>query len=191
MSSALSLPTYEEICAAQARLKGTAVRTPLLKLNYDLPNVDIYLKCEQLQPISSFKIRGAGNAVKILSKEEKQHGIVTASAGNMAQGLAWMARDEHLPCRVLVPDTANAAKLKAIERLGGEITKCTFDQWWQVIVTHQCPMLEGYFIHPVCNRDVLAGNGTIALEILEELPECDAIIGKGMLMETFFDRSSA
>ena len=166
MSSSLTLPSFDEICAAQSHLKSLAIRTPLIKLNIDLPDLEIYLKCEQFQPISSFKIRGAGNAVKMLSDDDKQHGIVTASAGNMAQGLAWIARQEKIPCRVLVPDTANETKLKAIERLGGEITKCTFEQWWQVIVTHQCPMLSGYFIHPVCSRHVMAGNGTIGLEIL-------------------------
>jgi threonine dehydratase len=178
LSTVLSLPTFNEICSAQTRLNGIAIRSPLIKLNYDVPHMEIYLKCEQFQPISSFKIRGASNAVKVLSFEEKQHGIVTASAGNMAQGLAWIARKENIPCRVLVPDTANAVKLKAIERLGAEVTKCAFEQWWQVIVTHRCSMLPGYFIHPVCNRHVMAGNGTIALEILDELPDCDAILGR-------------
>ena len=178
MHSSLSIPSIEDVYAAQARLKGIVQRTPLLKLNYEHCQLEIYLKCEQFQPISSFKLRAATNAVQFLSDEEKQKGIVTASAGNMAQGVAWIARKMNLDCRVLVPDTANEVKLKAIERLGGQITKCTFDQWWQVIVTHQCPMLEGHFIHPVCDRHVIAGNGTIALEILEDLPDCDAIFGK-------------
>jgi threonine dehydratase len=180
MSSVLSIPSIDEIYAAQSRLEGIVNRTPLLKLNYEIPGVEIYLKCEQFQAISSFKIRGATNAVKMLPIEKKQNGVVTASAGNMAQGLAWIARKENLKCQVLVPDTANEVKLKAIERLGGQILKCSFEQWWQVIVTHQCPMLDGYFIHPVCDRHVMAGNGTIALEILDELPECDAILGKSI-----------
>ena len=178
MSSILTAPSIEEVYAAQSRLEGITNRTPLLKLNYDLPGIELYLKCEQLQPISTFKLRAAANALQILSPEVKRNGVVTASAGNMAQGLAWIARKENIPCRVLVPDTANEVKLKAIERLGGKITKCTFEQWWQAIVTHQCPMLEGHFIHPVCDRNVMAGNGTIALEILDELPDCDAILGK-------------
>lgn len=177
MSSSTLIPTIEEVYAAQTRLNGIAIRTPLLKLNYEIPGIEIYLKCEQFQPISSFKIRGAGNAIQILSKEDKQNGVVTPSAGNMAQGVAWMARKENITCQVLVPDTANEVKLKAIERLGGKITKCSFEQWWQAIVTHQCPMLDGYFIHPVCDRNVIAGHGTIALEILDELPDCDAILG--------------
>ena len=187
MTSVISLPSFDEILAAKARLQGIAFRTPLIKLNYPTENIEIYLKCEQFQPISSFKIRAAGNIVNYLPEVEKRNGIVTASAGNMAQGLAWMAKHQNLTCRVLVPDTANQVKIKAIERLGAEVRKCTWDEWWQVIITHQCPMLEGYFIHPVCNRQVIAGNATIGLEILEDLPDCDAIIGSDLL---FLDHSS-
>lgn len=177
-SSFLSMPTIDEVYAAQSRLDGIAIRTPLLKLNFLIPGIEIYLKCEQFQPISSFKIRGAGNAIRILSKEDKQNGLVTPSAGNMAQGVAWMALKENISCQVLVPDTADSVKLREIERLGGKITKCSFDEWWQSIVTHRCPTLEGHFIHPVCDRNVIAGHGTIALEILDDLPDCDAILGK-------------
>ncbi|CAF2159265.1 unnamed protein product [Rotaria magnacalcarata] len=175
MPSSLSIPSFDEILAAQSRLRGITIRTPLLRLHYDIPGLEIYLKCEQFQPTSSFKIRGATNIVKILSSKQKENGIVTASSGNMAKGVAWIARQENTKCRILVPDTTNEAKLKVIDRLGGEITKCPFDEWFQVIESHQCPMLDGYFIHPASNRHVMAGNGTIALEILEELPDCDAI----------------
>lgn len=178
MSPPLSIPTIEEVTAAQSRLHGIAIRTPLLKLNYEIPDIEIYLKCEQFQPISSFKIRGAGNAFLILSEEDKKNGVAVPSAGNMAQGVAWMARREKINCQVLVPDTANEVKLKEIERLGGKVTKCSFEQWWQAIVTHRCPMLPGHFIHPVCDRNVIAGHGTIAMEILDDLPDCDAILGK-------------
>lgn len=178
MSFNLSIPTIDEIYAAQSRLHGIAIRTPLLKLNYEIPGIEIYLKCEQFQSISSFKIRGAGNAIQMLTKEDKKNGVVTPSAGNMAQGVAWMARKENIPCRVLVPDTASEVKLKEIERLGAKITKCSFEQWFQTLVDHKCPMLEGHFIHPVCDNNVIAGHGTIALEILDELPDCDAILGK-------------
>ncbi|CAF0790513.1 unnamed protein product [Adineta ricciae] len=174
--SSLTVPTIDEVYAAKSRLQGIIIRTPLLKLNYDIPNAEIYLKCEQFQPISSFKLRAAANAVQILSAEEKQNGVVTASSGNMAQGLAWIARKENLLCQILVPDTANEVKVQAIERLGGKVTRCTFEQWWQAIVTHQSPLLKGHFVHPVCDRNVMAGNGTIALEILDELPDCDAIL---------------
>ena len=181
MSTSLAAPSFDDICEAQSRLHGITIRTPLLKLNYEIPGLEIYLKCEQFQLTSSFKIRGAANIVKVLSEKQKENGIVTASSGNMAQGLSWIAREENIKCRILVPDTTNEVKLKAIERLGGEITKCTFDEWFQVIVSGQCPMLDGYFIHPVRNRHVMAGHGTIALEILDDLPECDVILGKNEL----------
>jgi threonine dehydratase len=178
--SRVSIPSIEEVYAAKSRLQAIVTSTPLLRLNYEIPGIEIYLKCEQFQPISSFKLRPATNAIQFLSTEEKQNGIVTASAGNMAQGLAYIARQENIQCKVLVPDTANEVKVKAIERLGGKVTKCTFPEWWQVVSTHQCPMLDGHFIHPVCNRNIIAGNATIALEILDELPDCDAIIGKSI-----------
>ncbi|CAF1456565.1 unnamed protein product [Adineta steineri] len=175
MSVPLTAPSFDDIRAAESCLKNIIIRTPLLKLNYDIPGIEIYLKCEQFQLTSSFKVRGATNIVKMLTAKEKENGIVTASSGNMAQGLSWIAREENIKCKILVPDTTNEVKLKAIERLGGEITKCSFDEWFQVIINGQCPMLDGYFIHPVRNRHVMAGHGTIALEILDELPECDAI----------------
>ncbi len=177
-SSSLLIPTIDEVYAAQSRIHGIANRTPLLKLNHIVPGIEIYLKCEQFQPISSFKIRGSANAIQILSKEDKQNGLVTPSAGNMAQGVAWMAQRENISCRVLVPDTANEVKLMEIERLGGEITKCCFAEWWQALIMHRCPTLKGHFIHPVCDRNVIAGHGTIAIEILEDLPNCDAILGE-------------
>jgi threonine dehydratase len=185
MSTILSAPSFDDIRAAQSCLDGIAIRTPLLKLNYEIPGLEIYLKCEQFQLTSSFKVRGAANIVKLLTMKEKENGIVTASSGNMAQGLSWIARQENIKCRILVPDTTNEVKLKAIEQLGGEITKCTFDEWFQVIVSGQCPMLDGYFIHPVRNQHVMAGHGTIALEILDQLPECDAILGKSVCIEEY------
>lgn len=193
-STELSLPTIDEVYDAQKHLKEYLVYTPLVKLNStDQSDIEIYLKCEQFQPISSFKIRPAINAVKNLSNELKQNGIVTASAGNMAQGLSWIARKEKLLCQVLVPDTANQVKLDSIERLGGQTTKCTFEQWWNVIISHQCAMLNGHFIHPVCDRNIIAGNGTIALEILEQLPDCDVILGRfrvSFFLELIFNTSN-
>jgi len=187
-STKLSLPTIDEVYDAQKHLKEYLVYTPLLKLNSnDQSDIEIYLKCEQFQPISSFKLRPAINAVKNLPNALKQNGIVTASAGNMAQGLSWIARKEELLCKILVPDTANQVKLDAIERLGGQTTKCTFEQWWNVIISHQCPMLNGYFIHPVCDRNIIAGNGTIALEILEQLPDCDVILGRFRVFSSLVD----
>ena len=171
----LSAPTLDEIRAARERLRGVAVRTPLLRLNADAPG-EIWLKCENLQPIGAFKIRGAGNAMARLSPAELRRGVYTASAGNMAQGVAWCARRLGIPCSVVVPEHAPAAKIQAIERLGASIVKVPFDEWWRVMTEHRYAGLDGTFVHPFAHPDVLAGNGTIALEILEDLPSPDAVL---------------
>ena len=171
----INAPTLAEIRAAQERLRGTAVRTPLIRLNVD-SEAEIYLKLENLQPIGSFKIRGAGNAIAQASPEQLAQGVYTASAGNMAQGVGWMARHLGIPFTVVVPDHAPQTKLAAIERLGGTIIKVSWDAWWQVIVTHRYEGLDGLFIHPVSNPQVVAGNGTIGLEIVEDLPDLDTVL---------------
>jgi threonine dehydratase len=171
----IEAPTLAEIRAAQERLRGAAVRTPLIRLNVD-SEAEIYLKLENLQPIGSFKIRGAGNAITQASPEQLAQGVYTASAGNMAQGVGWWAQHLGIPFSVVVPDHAPQTKLAAIERLGGRIIKVPWDDWWQVIVTHQFAGLEGLFIHPVSNRQVVAGNGTIGLEIVEDLPDVDVVL---------------
>jgi len=162
-----------EIQAAQERLKGIAVRTPLVRLNVDDAPAEIYLKLENLQPIGSFKLRGAGNALAMATAEQLSEGVYTASAGNMAQGVAWCARRIGVPCTVVVPDHAPATKLAAIERLGGTVVKVPFDEWWQVLMTHEYPGMKGLFIHPVSAPAVMAGNGTIGLEIIDDLPDAD------------------
>ena len=164
-----------DIEAARERLVGVALRTPLIRLNVEDAPAEIYLKLENLQPIGSFKLRGAGNAMALAAPGQLRHGVVTASAGNMAQGVAWCARRLGLPCTVFVPDHAPQTKLDAIARLGGAVKKVTFDEWWQIIVSHEVDY-PGLFIHPVSETAVIAGNGTIGLEILEELPDVDAVI---------------
>ncbi len=171
----LEIIPLDEILAARERIAGAALRTPLVRLNVDAA-ADIYLKLENLQPIGSFKLRGAGNALRKMEGAALQRGVYTASAGNMAQGLAWAARDLGVPCHVVVPDHAPTTKLDAIERLGAAIIKVPFDEWWQVIVTHEYQALDAAFIHPVSNPDVIAGNATIGLEILEDLPDVDAVL---------------
>ena len=144
----------------------------------DAPGIpgEVWLKLENLQPIGSFKIRGAGNAVALAHPEDLARGVYTASAGNMAQGLAWAARRIGVPCAVVVPDTAPRAKLDAIERLGARYIKEPFDRWWQVLVEHGYPGLDGLFVHPFHDPAVIAGNATAGLEILEDLPDVDAIL---------------
>jgi threonine dehydratase len=168
--------SLDEIRSARGRIAGSAIRTPLLRLNPDAAPAEIWLKLENLQPIGSFKLRGAGNAMRLAPKEKLAKGVYTASAGNMAQGVAWNARELGIPCTVLVPDHAPQTKLEAIERLGGKVVKLPFDRWWQVLVDHGYPDMEGLFIHPVSDRAVIAGNGTAGLEILEDLPEVDTIL---------------
>jgi threonine dehydratase len=172
---ALEAPTLDEIRAARERLAGVIVRTPLVRLNADVPG-EVWLKLENLQPIGSFKLRGAANAMRSAGPERLAEGAYTASAGNMAQGVAWSARDLGVPAAVVVPEHAPATKLAAIERLGGRVVKVPFDRWWQVLMEHEYPGLPGLFIHPVSDRAVMAGNGTIALELLEDLPDFDAVL---------------
>lgn len=169
-------PSLAEIREARRRIAGVAMRTPLVHLPLETPGPEIWLKLENLQPIGSFKLRGAGNAIARLSDDSLSSGISTASAGNMAQGVAWCARQRGVSCRVIVPDRAPAAKTSAVERLGGEIVRVPFADWWHVIATHDTGGVPGIFVHPVENADVIAGNGTIGLEIIEDLPDVDAVI---------------
>ncbi len=165
-----------EIEAARDRITGAAVRTPLVRLPVDGAPADIYLKLENLQPIGSFKIRGATNAVLLAPPGDRAKGLVTASAGNMAQGVAWAARTLGVPATIAVPEHAPEAKLAAIARLGGRVLKLPYDDWWNVIVTSHVAGAEGLFVHPVQDPGVMAGNGTIGLEILEDLPGPDAVV---------------
>jgi len=174
----------EDIRSAQETLAGTAIRTPLVRLHAG-DGAEIYLKLENLQPIGSFKIRGAYNAARRARPEEVAAGLVTASAGNMAQGVAWAARELGVPCTVIAPDHAPETKLAAIDRLGGRVIKVPFDEWWEAMESYGYEGVEGLFLHPVENEDVMAGNGTIGLEILEDLPDPDVVLvpwGGGGLM---------
>ena len=166
----------DDIQAARDLLRGIVNRTPLVRLNVDDAPGEIYLKLENLQPIGSFKLRGAATAMGLATPAQLARGVYTASAGNMAQGVAWSARRLGIPCTVVVPEHAPANKLAAIERLGGRIVKVPFDVWWQVIVDHQYAGVDGLFIHPVSDPAVMAGNGTIGLEILDDLPDVDTVV---------------
>jgi threonine dehydratase len=161
---------------ARERIKGSAIRTPLVRLNVDDAPAEIYLKLENLQPIGSFKIRGAANAIAQMSPETLAKGVVTASAGNMAQGVAFAARRLGIPCTVIAPETAPQTKIDAIERLGGRVIKAPFDDWWRAFQERSFPGVEGAFVHAFDDPQVMAGNGTIALEIMEDLPDVDAIV---------------
>jgi threonine dehydratase len=164
----------EQIEAARDRIAGAAVRTPLVRLELDGP-AEIWCKLETLQPINSFKIRGAANCVRAADPALIAQGLVTASAGNMAQGVAWIARELGLRATIAVPEHAPAAKLKAIARLGGTVVKLPYADWWRSIMDSRVEGVEGFFVHPVADPAVMAGNGTIGLEILEDLPDIDAV----------------
>ena len=164
-----------QIEAARERIAGAAIRTPLVRLGADAP-AEIWLKLECLQPIGSFKIRGASNRMALASRAELARGVWTASAGNMAQGVAWNARRLGIPCTVVVPEGAPATKIAAVERLGGHVVAVPHDEWFDTFRTHKHEGIEGLFVHAFSDDAVMAGNGTIALEILEDLPDVDAVV---------------
>ncbi len=168
-------PTLAAITRARANLSGIALRTPLIRWPDD--SRDIWLKLECLQPIGSFKIRGAANALANATADQLSRGVFTASAGNMAQGVAWCARLRGIACTVIVPDHAPPIKLDAITRLGASIIKVPFDRWWRVLQERTYDGLDGggHFIHPVSDADVIAGNATIGMELAEELSDIDTV----------------
>ena len=165
-----------DIRAARERIAGSALRTPLIPLDHVDAPCRVWLKLECLQPIGSFKVRGAANAMALADPHALERGVYTGSAGNMAQGVAFNARRLGVPCRVLVPDSAPRAKLHAIERLGATAVSLPFDAWWAVLRDHGRDGEDGFFVHPVSDPAVIAGNGTIGLEILEDLPDVRAVV---------------
>lgn len=170
--------SLDEMRAAQGRIAGAAVRTPLVRFDAEAP-AEIYLKLECLQPIRSFKMRGAYNAMAKLAETDAAalaEGVWTASAGNMAQGVAFAARELGVPCKVVVPETAPETKIAAVGRYGGEVIKVPVDDWLQIFLTRQHEGMTGLFVHPFSDPDVMAGNAVAGLEILEDLPEVDAVI---------------
>jgi threonine dehydratase len=165
-------------------IAGTITRTPLLRAH--LAGADeLFLKLESLQPIGSFKIRGACHAVQRLPPAERAGGVWTVSAGNAAQGVALAARHAGVACSVLVFDTAPAAKLAAIERLGARIVTASYDECWRTVERGVSDRMTGRFVHPFDDDDVIAGHGTIGLEIMEDLPDVDVVVaamgGGGLL----------
>ena len=166
----------DAIRAAHSRIAGTAIRSPLLPLDVPGAPTEVWVKLECLQPIGSFKVRGATNALALADPAVIARGVYTGSAGNMAQGLALAARRLGVPCRVVVPETAPRNKLDAIARLGATAVPLPFDEWWSVLRDHGHPDEDGHFVHPVSDSAVIAGNGTVGMEIVEELPGVRAIV---------------
>ena len=168
-----------EIEAAREAIAGKVFRTPLVRLNTPEIDRNIYLKLENLQPIGSFKLRAAVNSFAKASPSamnKLNKGVFTASAGNWAQGVAWVARELGIACTIVVPEGAPKTKLSAIERLGARHIGVPWDRWWRCMTERRFEGLDGLFMHPVEDEPVMAGNGTIALEILEDLPEVDVVL---------------
>jgi threonine dehydratase len=167
--------TLAQVEEARRSIAPVIVRTPLVALNAEAP-AQVYLKLENLQPIGSFKIRGASNVMARTPRERLERGVLTASAGNMAQGVAFCARRLGIPATIVAPDTAPATKIAAVQRLGGRVILAPFADWWHTFETHAYPGVDATFVHAFDDLDVMAGNGTIALELLEDQPDLDAVV---------------
>jgi len=174
-----------EILAARERIAGTVVRTPLVRLEMGPGYPDIRLKLENLQPINAYKLRGAANAVAMLSEAERQRGVWTISAGNAGQGVAYSARKAGVPCTVVVIETAPAAKIERMRALGAKLVPVSYDVAWEALEARSFPGIEATFVHPFDDHDFIAGHATIGLEILEDAPDTAAVIasvgGGGLL----------
>ena len=165
-----------DIYAARERIADIALRTPLVRLNVDDAPTEIYLKLENLQPVGAFKLRGVINAMRLAREEDLNRGVWTVSSGNAAIAVAWSARKLGLGCSVLVTDDAPRAKLTAIERLGAKTVKIPWSMLLETCRTRCYEGMEGMFIHPFSDPDVMAGNATIGVEIVEDLPDVDAVV---------------
>ncbi|HVT43238.1 MAG TPA: pyridoxal-phosphate dependent enzyme [Thermoanaerobaculia bacterium] len=168
--------TIEEIRAARERIEGIITRTPLVELRHGTSAPPLFLKLENLQPINAFKLRGAANAVARLSDDQRGRGVWTISAGNAGQGVAYAALAAGVPCTVVVIDTAAETKVERMRRLGASLVKAPFDACWQAMEDREFPGVDGTFIHPFDDEDFIAGNGTVALEILEDLPSLRTVV---------------
>ena len=165
-----------EIRAARERIANTIVRTPLIRLELGPDFPDIRLKLENLQPINAYKLRGAANAVALLSEEERKRGVWTISAGNAGQGVAYAAREAGVPCAVVVVETAPKAKLERMRALGAKLIPVPYEIAWKALEERSFPGADGTFIHPFDDDNFIAGHGTMGLEILEDAPDAAAII---------------
>ena len=165
-----------EIRAARERIAGTVLRTPLVKLEMGPGFPDIRLKLENLQPINAYKLRGAANAVAMLSESERQRGVWTISAGNAGQGVAYAARKAGVPCTVVVMDKAPIAKIERMKALGARLVPVSYEVAWKALEERSYPGVEGTFVHPFDDHNFIAGNATVGLEILEDAPDTAAVI---------------
>src|SRR5947208_13794626 len=166
----------DEIREARKRIANTILRTPLVRLEMGPKFPDIRLKLENLQPINAYKLRGAANAVAMLSESERRRGVWTISAGNAGQGVAYAAREAGVPCSVVVVETAPKSKLVRMKALGAKLIPVPYEVAWQALEERSFPGADGTFIHPFDDDNFIAGHGTMGLEILEQAPETAAVI---------------
>jgi threonine dehydratase len=165
-----------EMRAARQRIADTIVRTPLVRLELGTQFPEIWLKLENLQPINAYKLRGAANAVALLSESERKHGVWTISAGNAGQGVAYAARQAGVSCAVVVVETAPKSKLERMRALGAKLIPVSYDAAWKALDERSFPGADGTFIHPFDDDNFIAGHGTMGLEILEDLPDAAVVI---------------
>jgi threonine dehydratase len=165
-----------EIREARERIASTIIRTPLIRLELGPDFPDIRLKLENLQPINAYKLRGAANAVAMLSDTERSRGVWTISAGNAGQGVAYAARKAGVPCTVVVIESAPLAKIERMKALGARLVPVSYDVAWQTLEARSYPGVEGTFVHPFDDHNFIAGHGTMGLEILEDAPDAAAVI---------------
>src|SRR5213596_1198010 len=160
-----------EIREARQRIEKTIVRTPLVRLELGPKFPDIRLKLENLQPINAYKLRGAANAVAMLSEADRKRGVWTISAGNAGQGVAYAARAAGVPCTVVAVETAPQSKLERMKALGATLIPVPYEIAWKALDERSFPGADGTFIHPFDDDDFIAGHGTMGLEILEDAPD--------------------
>lgn len=169
-------PSEAEVASASVHIAGMARRPPLWRLDADVPGTNIFLKLENLQPLGSFKIRAAINAMKSRKADDLKDGVVGASAGNFGLGLALVAKQMGIPATIVAPDSAAQAKTDALKALGATVIRMPFADWWQVLMTRKFEGARGAFFHPVAEQAVVAGNATIGAEIVEDLDVIDTVI---------------
>jgi threonine dehydratase len=165
-----------EIREARKRIATTIVRTPLIRLELGPDFPDIRLKLENLQPINAYKLRGAANAVAMLSESERMRGVWTISAGNAGQGVAYAARQAGVPCTVVVIETAPESKIERMRMLGAKLIPVPYDVAWKALDARSFPGADGTFVHPFDDHNFITGHGTMGLEILEDAPDTGAVI---------------
>ena len=166
----------DEIRDARERIAGSIMRTPLVRLELGPNGPDVRLKLENLQPIGAYKLRGALNAVMLLSDAERQQGVWTISSGNAGQGIAWAAKQAGVRCTVVVLETAARAKLERMRSLGARVIPVAIDVCLKALEAREFAGVAGTFIHPFDDHNFIAGHATLGLEILEDAPDTAAVI---------------